>query len=299
MNTIISIWPFGISEVAAPVVIPTLASLLVFVLGWVVKFIYDKVIERKRITTYRKVVFEWSSLVCEAARKQKNSLMELSEKLAVTDSLYPEKYTFSRSMSDKLKDLTAEQAISVFVNNCRVCVNEDKRAKYAFNLVSQYDFLASIESTVFKQYDAYNSYANELREEWNTLIIALFHEIDAVRFESTMDEQVHCQLKEIINIFLKKKIRIDLLEETYLHLIRPLNERIHRFKVECPEVRSFFAAYECAQKMELLYRNWKASNNGYSIVFKNLASAIDVSISSLYEAIEYFKQSTRVPLGVN
>lgn len=290
-------WPFGMSDSVASVVIPTLSSIIVFALGWIITVLYNASGRRKSIISYRNAVFEWTDLVIRAVQKQVQSLKTLSEKLASSQSLYPERYEFSRSMSDKLTDLSAEKVISVFIENCRFS-SDDKRAKYSYNLISQYDFLSSIESFVKENYDAYNHHTNALRERWNGLCLSLQHEIDAVTPKFPKDFEVRQCLNIVIETFLKDRGQVGQIEEAYSKLIAPLGEAVKYCKLAFPEVRCYQSAYECISGMALLYEQWSELTKGYSEVFSFIASTIDESLAALREVVDYFKNKTRIPLWV-
>lgn len=292
-------WPFGMTDSEAAILIPTIVSILVFALGILVKWIYDHRHKRRSIIAYRNVVFEWTKLIINTILAQSQSLRDFSSKLSTTHSLLPERYAFSRSMSDKLRDLSAEKVVSVFIINCRCNKNaEDKRAKYSFNLVSQYDFLASVESIVKENYESYNRQANDLREKWNTLLQNIQHEMDAIKPETTRDFQALETIRGVIMGFMKRKVQSDLIEEIYPILIVPLNETVDACKGAFPEVRCCQTVYECARKMIILYNSWYALKTGYSEVFNTYAASIDKSVSALRQAIEYYKESTRVACWV-
>ena len=112
----------------AAILIPTFVTILVFVLGLIVKWVYDHIQKYKSVKTYTDVVFTWTDIIIDAVKAQSQSLKDLSKGLSETESLYPQRYAFSRSMSDKLSELSAEKVVSVFVMNrrCRRKV-EDKR----------------------------------------------------------------------------------------------------------------------------------------------------------------------------
>jgi hypothetical protein len=292
---ILSTWPFNMTDSEAAIIIPTFVTILVFVLGLLAKWGYDHIQKREAIKTFRKVVFEWTVIIIDAIRAQSESLKELSDNMNKSQSLFPERYAFSRSMSDKLSELSAEKVVSVFIVNSR-CKRkvEDKRAKYSFNLVSQYDFLASVESIVKEIYDVYNHQANDLREQWNTLLLELQHEIDAVKPETTRDYEAIETIRCEVNNYMKRRGQIDLIGEIYTQLIIPLNQTVDACKKSYPEVRRCQAVYECARKMLLLYNNWFAMKTGYAEVFNTYAASIDKSVDSLQGAIQYFKESTKV-----
>ncbi len=289
-------WPLGMSDEVASVLIPTISSILVFVLGWVITVLYNSSQKRKGIISYRNAVFEWTKLVIDAVQSQKQSLKSLSERLNAAQSIYPERDEVSRSRSDKLKTLSAEQAISVFIENSRNKRKlDDKRTKHSFNLISQYDFLSSIEDSVKECYDAYNHQANDLREQWNGLIINLQHELDAVKPETTKDYNVGSLLRGVIDHYMMTRGRqAVLMGEINDQLIVPLNEAVDKCKLSYPEVRCYQAVYECARKMILLYNQWYALTRGYSEVFGSIVSTIDTSLASLKEAVAYFENSTKV-----
>ncbi len=293
----LSSWPFNMTDTEAAILIPTFVTILVFVLGLLAKWIYDHVQRYKSTKTYRDVVFAWTDIILEAVNTQGQSLKELSKGLSETESLYPQRYAFSRSMTDKLSELSAEKVVSVFVMNSR-CKRkvEDKRAKYSFNLVSQYDFLASVESFVKEAYDTYNHQANDLREQWNSLLGEFQHEIDAVKPETTKEFQVVSALRGTADSYMKQRGQKDSMGELYTRLIIPLNDTVDNCKRAYPEVRCCQLVYECVRKMIILYNNWFALKNGYAEVFGGYAASIDKSIDSLQQAIEYYKKSTKVKL---
>ena len=293
-----TVWPFNMTDSEASIIIPTFVSILVFILGLLAKWVYDHLQKRNTIITHRSVVFEWTKLIIDAAKKQSQSLKRLSQSLANSKSLLPEPYAFSRSMSDKLGELTAEKIVSEFVVNCRCKKKvEDKRSTLSFNLVSQYDFLTSVESIIKEHYEVYNREANVLREQWNSLMIQLQHEIDVVKPETRNDYLANESLRQTMNTFLQDNKQDDFIGDIgdlYDLLIVPLNKKVYECKRAFPEVRCCQSVYECARKLLILYDNWESFKMGYAEVFSTYASSIDKSLDSLRQAIDYFKDSTRV-----
>ena len=290
-------WPFGMSDNVASIIIPTVSSIIVFALGWIITVIYNVSAKRRAISSYRRAVFEWTDLVIQAVQKQVQSLKVLSEKLASAQSIYPEPYEFARSMSDKLKDLSAERVISVFIENCRYS-HEDKRAKYSYNLISQYDFLSSIEGLVKGNYEAYNNQANALRKQWNRLWMSLLHEMDAVRQMFPQDFKVGQYLREIIDSFVEVEGQVGQMDVINAKLIKPLIDAVDYCKKAYPEVRCYQPVYVCIDNMALLYKQWFGTTRSYSDVFSKNVSTIETSLAALQEAINYFKNSTRVAFWV-
>lgn len=292
---LISSWPFNMTDSEAAILIPTFVTILVFILGLLAKWVYNQIQNQNNIKTYREVVFAWTDIIINAVKNQSLSLKELSKGLSKSQSLFPERYAFSRSMSDKLSELSAEKVVSVFVMNCRCKKRaEDNRAEYSFNLVSQYDYLSSVESIVKELYDAYNNKSNDLREQWNALLQEMQHDIDAVKPETTRDFQAIESIKATVDTYMKHRGQIDLIGEIYTQLIIPLNETVDNCKNVFPDVRCCQLVYESARKMILLYNNWFALKNGYAEVFGEYAASIDKSIASLQQAVDYYKQSTTV-----
>ena len=286
-------WPFNLTDNQAAVIVPTFASILVFALGFFIRWIYRLFQKRKSIISFREMVFEWSALISNVVQAQIQSLKELSDQLNKTGSLYPESFSFVRSLANKLNELTVERVVSVFIDNCHFR-KEDKRSKYSFNLVSQYDFLASIEPIIHDKYNAYNSQANALREQWNNLLIELQHEIDSVSPSSMEDSMVNKRILLVIDSYMSKRVHEDLIGEFYSRLITPLNETVEFCKANYPEVRCYQNVYECVNRMMVLYNSWHTLTRGYADVFKTYASLIEKSHDSLQEAIRYFKDYTRV-----
>lgn len=293
-----TVWPFNMTDSEASIIIPTLVSLLVFFLGLLAKLVYDHLQKRHTIIVHRSVVFEWTELIIDAVKNQSQSLKKLSQSLVNSKSLLPEPYAYSRSMSDKLGELTAEKIFTEFVVNCRCKKKvEDKRTKLSFNLVSQYDYLTSVESIIKEHYEVYNREANDIRKQWNSLMLQIQHEIDVVKPETLKDYQVHDSIRKTLNAFFQGNKQADFtgdIGDLYDRLIVPLNNTVYECKRAFPEVRCCQAVYECARKMLILHDNWKSFKMGYAEVFSTYASSIDKSLDLLRQAIDYFKDSTKV-----
>ena len=165
----------------------------------------------------------------------------------------------------------------------------------SFRLISQYDFLSSIEIYIKECYDIYNQQANALREQWNDLVISLQHNLDVVTPNTSNEYSVGQELRDIVNSFMdNRECDIDVIVSINNQLIEPLNKAVDECKRKFPEVRSYLAVYECARKMSLLFNQWKTLTRGYSEVFSGIVSTIEESLGSLEQAVDYFENSTKV-----
>lgn len=290
-------WILGLGDKGASVIIPTFTSLLVFALGWIITVFYNSISKRRGIKLYRKAVLEWSAMVINATRKQIRSLNKLSKTLATTKSILPEAFGFSRSSSDKLKDLSVEKVFSVFIENCKF-EGEDKRGECSYNLISQYDFLSSVENIVKNKYEEYNHASNALRENWNKLILSLQHELAVVKPEDRKEYVIGDHLRSMVEESMKSISKNDLIVDVYNNMVSPLNAAVEYYKKSFPGVRCYHAVYDGIRKLSLIYDQWYALTRGYSKVFSNISLTIKKSVSILKDSIDYFEKNTKVACWV-
>ena len=101
--------------------------------------------------------------------KQIELLREFSDAVKTNKTLQNERLVFSRNMVGKIEIATAENIMNYLLFNSSK-PKIDKRAENAFNMISQIDFLKSLETEICKQYDAYQRESLALFSDWNNNI---------------------------------------------------------------------------------------------------------------------------------
>lgn len=162
----------GMDNDTAAIILPIAISILIFLGGSLAKVFSDNIKRRKDIKSARDIVFRWSLMAIDATNKQISSLVDLSKNIRGTTELLPKALPFSRNMADKLQDVSAERMTSLFVTNSRPkCKKKDMREKFAFNIVSTYDFLIAIQDDIRDKYEIYNKACHDVIDRWNAVMI--------------------------------------------------------------------------------------------------------------------------------
>ena len=157
----------GMSQEAASIIIPTMASIIVFCLGVLIERIREKKKEERERIKYKEAILKWIELLNTPTNVQIKQLRDLANRIEKADDLQPEALNFSKSMANKINDLSVEKIISTFVIKEKNTHNDD--ASQAYNIVSQFDFLSSCDDEIKEKYIEYRSRLIELMEKWTIL----------------------------------------------------------------------------------------------------------------------------------
>ena len=292
----------GMDNDTAAIVLPVVTSLLIFLGGGLSKVLYDYLSKRKKTITSRNILFRWSGMAINATKNQILALEELSKSITDSKVLLPEPLRFSRNMADKLQDVSADYMTSLFVTNSKPkCGQKDEREKYAFNIVSQYDFLTAIQGEIRNNYEVYKKVCLDILVQWNDLMKKSQRDREAMNL-SLPDEIVltgDISVSQTLNaVFYSYMDGRDRSQDTFIDIfdgfVIPLNKAVDMCKTNYPKSTCGKAIYEDAREMLLIHRQWKANVEGYSEMFVNIASALQQSIDSLSAAVEYFENNTKV-----
>lgn len=292
----------GMDKDTAAIVLPIATSILIFLGGGLGKVLYDFISKHKEINTSRNIVFRWSGMTANATKRQIASLRELSQRISESVVLLPEALSFSGNMADKLRDVSADYMTSLFVTNSKPnCGADDMREKYAFNIVSQYDFLTAIQQEIRNSYELYNKDCHDIIDRWNAVMKKSQLDRDAMNSNLPEDRlicgdnAVSSSLNEVFAAFMDGRDRSnDSFIGIYEGLIKPLNAAVDICKTNFSKATCGKALYEDAREMLLIHGQWKANIEGYSAMFANIANALQQSADSLAEAIDYFEKETKV-----
>lgn len=294
----------GMDNEVAAVVLPIATSILIFLGGGLANVFSDNIKRRKDIKSAMDVVIRWSGMTINSAKKQISSLTGLSKSISETKELSPKALKFQRNMADKLQYVSAERMTSLFVTNTKPKYGKkDEREKYAFNIVSQYDFLTAIQDEIRNNYEIYNNACNELIGRWNTVMVKSQHDRDnlsplkSTGNGSVGNTKVSKEINAVFDSFLDGRDRAqESFVDLYNGIVMPLNRVVDICRTKYPKATSGNAIYEDAREMQMIHKQWSANVDGYSEVFSNIASALQQSVDSLSAAVDYFENSTKVKM---
>lgn len=285
------IW--GLTPSWGAVIIPTTVTIIVFVLGQFLSH-FSKTKEKiKETITFRKTLFEWINLVQQPVIKQIELLREFSDAIKTNKNLQNERLVFSRNMVGKIEIVTAENIMKYLLFNSSK-PKIDKRAENAFNMISQIDFLKSLETEICKQYDAYQRQSLALFSDWNNNI----QQIQRLCSSNINTNEVVI-MKDLIDIVYKwmEDIQNDNavdIPKAYEKLIVPILKRCEEHVSGQANFSEVDGIKEGALALENVYERWKSIAEGFSKMFADYAEYANNALVILMASKNYFSENTEV-----
>lgn len=284
------IW--GLTPAWGAVIIPTTVTIIVFVLGHILNNFSKKKEKVEETITFRNTLFEWINLIQQPVINQIKLLREFSDAVKINKTLQNERLVFSRNMVGKIEIATAENVIKYLLFNSSK-PKIDKRAENAFNMISQIDFLKSLEIEICKQYDAYQRESLALFSDWNNNI----QQIQRLCSSNYNNNEV-CIMKDLIDIVYKwmKDIQNDNavdIPKAYEKLIVPILKRCEEHVSGQVNFSEVDGIKEGALALENVYKRWKSITEGFSKIFADYAENANNSLMVLIASKKYFSENTK------
>lgn len=281
----------GMSQGIASIIIPMSVSIIVFSLGIIIDKKREKNKEERERKKYKAAILKWIELLNTPIKTQINQLKDIADRIEKADDLQPEALNFSKSMANKINDLSVEKIISTFVIKENNTHKDD--ASQAYNIVSQFDFLSTCDDEIKEKYSEYRSRLTELIKKWNTL----WKEFDNLRKNgSSTDSQDFDVWRKVL--FSYKNWRDKYGQEGRIdyniistELITPLFNIIIRMRTEYPSSELAVQFYEVIYPLYLILNEWNMIKSGYRDVFNGIANRIELSYSVLYRAKTHFSKT--------
>lgn len=282
----------GMTPAWGAIVIPTVVTIIVFVLGHIINH-FSKQWERKRETIiFRNTLFGWIDLVQQPVIKQIESLSVFSNAIKNNRTLQNERLAFSRNMVEKIDIATAENVIKYLLFNSSK-PKIDKRAETAFNMISQIDFLKSLESEIRIQYDSYQRESLALFNDWNHSI----EQIQKLCFSkyNCKEESIMKDLIYIVDTW-REGIQNDKeadVPKAFENLIVPILERCNEHIMGQANFSEVDGIKEGALVLANVYKRWKSIAEGFSKVFADYAEHANNALVVLMTSKNYFSEKTK------
>lgn len=285
---------WGMSQEWGAVILPTVVSIAVFVFGVLIDRCLKANDEKNETIAFRDALFGWIDLVKEPVEKQVECLQVFSKAIKENRTLQNERLAFSRNMVDKIDMATAENVIKYLMFNSSK-PKEDRKAVNSFNLISQIDFLKSLEAEIRKQYDAYQRESLGLFGDWNKNIVQI-QRLCAGNY--TLIEDDALIMEKLIDILYEWKLtsqedkEVDI-PKAYNSLIVPILKRCETHQFCQSRHTEIDGIKESALELANVYKRWHSIADGFSKVFADYATHAHNALKALIEAKTYFVENTR------
>lgn len=282
----------GMSTELGAIIIPTMASIIVFIIGVIIDRC-AKCKERKNETiAFRNTLFAWVDLNKKAVEDQIQIIYSFAKLIHQNTTLQNEALVFKKNMIGKLSIATAENVLKYLINNSS-SFNKEESAVKAYNLISQIEFLSVFEEQILVQYKKYERDSLSLFEDWNRNIINIQN------LSKNADEEYNFTILNSIKNIVKNWMEIQYLEDkvniqlTEQYLIMPILKIASNFKLGQIGYEKCDSIILSAKELDIIYRRWKSIAEGFSEVFKDYADLASKSLKVLLDAKEYFSKNTK------
>ncbi len=255
----------------APIMIPTVCSIIVFVLGWVVTRLYKYKDERNEKESYRNMVLDWIDLVLPIEEESVNALKSLADSISHSDDMQPVPYVMPQGIPDRLNELSLEKITDAFT---AVKSNDTKtRNIHLFNMVCGLEYYSKVNAEVIKAYKSYNQQMTALCAEWNSTYMPFINNLNVSSNLLKYQPTVIIWQTEL----LKKKDSISV----HLKYVEQLSNIADQLKDN--------SLMPYLNQMRVIQRQLQATGGGFATNFKNTANMLNISMQSMQQAAEYFR----------
>lgn len=254
----------------APIWVPTVSSIFVFILGWLLTRWFKNIDEKKNRTQYRNMVVDWIEIVKPVEELLVQSIEKLAEAIETSDNMQPEPYAMPQSIPDKLNELSIKDISDAFLLDSNA--NKKDNNINLYNIISGFEFLYKMNEYVKTSYETYNKAAFDLCKEWNPLFTVLIDEIN---------KSAHFKDYRAIVI----AWQTELAEKT--DSIRVHQKYLNQLFEKAGCLKDY-VLMSSVNRMQILLEQRKALNKGFATNFTNMAKYIEITSDSLLNAARFF-----------
>lgn len=290
---------FGMPENLAIILIPALITLLVFFCGELIKWYSKQKAIQNETRSYRTTILNWIDLINEPIQKQIDSCNKLSTDIADSPDIHPERFEYQKMLADKIDSISIDRFITTFMINSTSPEKDAQNDKMTYNLVSQFDFIKSIESNLSETYKSFQIQTLALMDDWNKEFMRLSDLTSNWTIEIIDKEHPYFSFHESVihittNYMAKAQNGENRTLDSFNNLIIPLSQLVNdELKVNIKNEYAFEMS-SILQQFRIIDKKWKSNIKGYSPVFSGIATSISNSYNSLLNAKQYFEDKTNV-----
>ena len=255
----------------APIVVPTVCSIIVFVIGWVLTRYFKKKDEKKSRNTYKALVIGWIRMIETSEEQFIQSIKDISASIGESDNMQPEPFSVPQAIPHRLNEFPLEKLTDVFLNSKKG--NERIRSEvHFFNIVSGFEYLSKMAEQVQSFYERYNKETLDLCQEWNTVYSQF---VDSLN--SSLSLKYYKPIKNSWDsAFRENKDSIKVHQN---HIVQFANQ------ADSLKDKTIIAFIN---RLGVILEQRKAINTGFAQLFESMADFTHESYQSMREAADYF-----------
>ena len=249
-----------------------LVALVSFILGWVLTRFFMCHDEKRKRGEYRNAVLNWIDLMEPTESKLIKSVKKLSKSISKSDDIKPVAFQMPNTIPDKIKDLSVESMMDAFGRGD----DKEKRNRYLYNIISQFDYLTKMNEEIRKEYNRYNNLAVSLCKDWNNVFMPYSSEVERARNPevTTAFIQWMAELEQKQKQEQKQKPDSIVIHQKYLDIIDDiLNEPNFAIK-----------------EMKRIVNQIQANNKGFAKLFDEMAKRMQDSVDVLKKSADFFRE---------
>lgn len=228
--------------------------------------------------------------------QQVASCGDFSKRLQASENIRPESFQYNKMLANKVDEFSVDVFVNTFVTNTKGIdkESENEKQKWCFNLISQFNYLKSIEEQIPTIYEKYQSQTFEIMDEWNSNFVKL-DKIISEQSRIANSATFHRQVLEIANAWLEAapngRSSVTL---TMGNLIEPLSAAVKTELSANPSNDYAFNLSDNLQTLRLSHLKWETNKNENVQEFQDLGTNINDALESLKSTRNSFNEKTKV-----
>lgn len=266
---------FGMTEAEATIFIPTFASIIVFILGYVFNSFLKCRHEAEVRRRHRESVIEWIKIIKIPLKEDINLIKDFSKECLNNTWLQQPQLNWRPLLGNKFERIIDNSILEGFYHENHMY------ERVVFNLVSQSSFLSLIEQEIRSRYEEYGVLSKNLMERWNNTYVDLTNRIyDMINNQLPLNSNLRGFLINTMNQHNgQMAMNPNNFIVSYDTMITSIANSVYFHN---PEMQWFNQVYGNTQ---LLKREWETLQEGYSVVFGQVADRLENSLSILEEIL--------------
>lgn len=273
-----------IAEIIIPTVIPTLASIIVFGIGWWLdRRSYNKK-NKERLQRDRNELFLWTKIVIQDLTITVDQLNKFAEDCLNNDHLQLPRLDIIPMIGQAFENVINQKSIEAFTDGIRSDKDNSNRQKYIANLIKQARYLNIIESEIHNSYNETRQIYISIVNTWNETYKELRNKIfNLSQTLDTSDFELLLEIKNVVDAFksgYNKQPRN--FKDLYNCIITNMNSIINKYGFNFGGY-SFFDEYS---DLNVTYRSWIKYNQSSNYNFSKYANDLSIIKDSLINIIK-------------
>lgn len=280
------------SNISKDVLATIIITILIFLLGGLVSFLYDEWKKRKNIRDFRDIIFSGIRLNENQINSNIQNLDNLMNNITNGEDMQPQAFKYSPTVGfEKLNTIEFEKYIANFVLNSKNTQKPDLGRDEINNLINSINYLARSEDLVMEQYNRYNNMSYKLFDECNNLYTKLINHYEDKRKAGEVDNPLYEQLKVIVDNYVVELNKDENKEKSatvlFTYLIAPIENEIIKYEEIDIELRRFITNFKIIQ------RQWDSYKRNFPLIFSDYKNNIITTYDKLKNSMSYFQEKTK------